>query len=289
MYRCCNIRGFLRFLIWLILLLAILLCFFSMKKNSANKAVSRHGEEDVFLPVIMYHSISDATPNDYIVTPKQIESDLKYLHDNGYTSVTAEELLDYVWHGGSLPQKPVLITLDDGFNNNYTNLLPLLEKYDAHAVVSVVGSYIDDNPNDGSFYPYLTWGNVNKMIKSGRFEIGNHTYDMHYMDGGRRGVKMLPCECPDDYAEAVNSDIFELQRLIDEKCGITPIIFAYPFGYCCKEIVPILKENGFLITLTCYEKPNYLSRNTDCLFELNRYNRSGLYSTVEFMKKVLSK
>ena len=94
------------------------------------KTLLTKAEEPVRLPVIMYHSICERTPNEYIVTPQQAESDLAWLKEHGYTSVSAQQLIEYTHGKGSLPDKPVLITLDDGFYNNLSEFLPLLEKYD---------------------------------------------------------------------------------------------------------------------------------------------------------------
>ena len=287
MYGCYNAARFFRLLALDAIIFGIIFAFVTVGKVFLHSSAEDQ-EEPVFLPVIMYHSISSLEKSEYNVTPEQIENDLKFLSQHGFKTVTAQELANYVFNGSTLPPKPVLITLDDGFLNNYTSLLPLLEKYDAFAIVSVVGSYIEARPDDGSFYPYLTWDNINVMLDSKRIEIGNHTYNMHSLNTERKGTKIMQGENSESYRSAVNEDISIMQQLIKENCGITPIAFAYPFGYCCKELVPVLKENGFLITLTCYERPNYIKRNADCLYELNRYNRSGLSSTEEFMTRALT-
>lgn len=246
--------------------------------------------DKIFLPVIMYHSIHEGAAADYEVTPFQIESDLKYLKENGYHSVSAQNLIDYVYNGGELPEKPVMITLDDGFYNNFYYLLPLLEKYDMTAIVSIVGTYTENDAVADPHIPeysYLTWEDINNMLDSGRFEIGNHTFDMHSSEGSRKGCHIKKDESSEEYYFAFENDISKLQTLIKENTGISPVIFTYPFGYTCKESIPILRENGFLITFNCYEKPNYITRDSDCLYEINRYNRSGLYSTQEFMSKAL--
>ncbi|MCD7891946.1 MAG: hypothetical protein LUG26_09530 [Ruminococcus sp.] len=69
--------------------------------------------------------------------------------------------------------------------------------------------------------------------------------------------------------------------------GSVPFVFAYPYGIVSRESLPVLRENGFLITLTCREIPNYITHDADCLFGLGRYNRSSLYSTEEYMQKLL--
>lgn len=244
----------------------------------------------IFLPVIMYHSIYDGTPQEYIVTPQQLNDDLRWLSENGYKSVTADELTDYVCGAGILPPKPVMITFDDGFYNNLSVALPILEKYDMSAVVSVVGAYTDNDAQadpHAERYSYLTWDDISELQASGRVEIGCHTYDMHSVTGKRKGCAKLPSESEEEYKELLQSDITLAQNRIAEHTGKRPIVFAYPFGAESPESVPVLRENGFIITLLCREAPNYITRKKECLYDLFRYNRSGFYTTQEFMEKVM--
>ena len=290
MYLCCNFRRFM----WLLMLDALIfaLCsgFFFIGKALLFSSAGESKDDAVFLPVIMYHSVYDGPVQEYIVTPQQFENDLKWLKANGYSSVTAQQLAEYACGSGELPDKPVLITLDDGFYNNLSAVLPLLEKYDMQAIVSVVGKYTDDyaaaDPH-AERYSYLTWEDISELIDSGRVEIGCHTYDMHSLYSGRKGCSKLSSETEEEYAQQLQNDIGLVQAEIKEHTGILPIVFAYPFGCKSGESVPVLRRNGFLITLLCREAPNYITRSPDSLYDLFRYNRSGLYSTEEFMEKVM--
>ena len=127
-------------------------------------AAPEQPREGVFLPVIMYHSIRDSQ-NDYQLSPADFERDLQYLQSHGYESVSVGELLAYTRGLGELPAHPVLLTFDDGFYNNLSDALPLLERYDMCAVVSVVGRYTDEiAPADPQVpaYSYLTWDDVDR-------------------------------------------------------------------------------------------------------------------------------
>lgn len=290
MYECYTAKRFFRLIMLDIIIFSICFIFFFIGKGIAFSADDKSRDEKVFLPIIMYHSIKNNSPNDYSVTPEQLENDLRYLKNNGYTSVTAQQLVDYTSGKGQLPEKPVLITLDDGFYNNLYYLVPLLEKYDMYAVISVVGSFVDNNAYADPHalqYSYLTWDDINELLDSGRIEIGNHTYNMHSNGSTRKGCSINPGESCEEYNEILKSDITLLQTEIHEHTGTLPFVFAYPYGYISKESMPVIKENGFLITLTCYERPNYIIRDPDCLYGLDRFNRSGNYSTEEFMQKAL--
>ena len=141
-------------------------------------------DESRELPVVMYHHISvdPARAGDYIVTPDILEGDLRYIAEHGYTAVSVGEILDYCAGRGELPEKPILITFDDGQLSVLTYALPLLERYDMCAVAAVVGAYCDAEetaPARDPEYSYLTWDEVAELAASGRFDIASHTQDMH--------------------------------------------------------------------------------------------------------------
>lgn len=254
------------------------------------KQLLTEAEEPIRLPVIMYHSIYTDTPTEYAVSPWQVESDLQWLKSNGYNTVTAEQVIAYTQNRGNLPENPVMITLDDGFFNNLSVLVPLLEKYDMTAVVSVVGSYIDNDaikdPHNPK-YSYLTWEDIEKLVESDRIEIGNHTYNMHSLYDGRIGCSRNNDESEEEYRKAISEDFQRLQREIRENIGFYPVVFTYPFGSVSRESLPVIRDSGFLMTLTCREQENYITRDPQCLYGIGRYNRSGLYSTEEYMAKIM--
>ncbi|MCQ2469045.1 MAG: polysaccharide deacetylase family protein [Ruminococcus sp.] len=253
---------------------------------------AKGSDKGAFLPVIMYHSVYGDKPQDYIVTPTQLENDLAWLRKNGYTSVTAEQVIAHTEGKYTLPERSVMITFDDGHYNNLSQALPLLEKYDMNAVISIVGRYTDDyaaaDPHCDA-YSYLTWEDISVLYASGRIEIGSHTYDMHSSTGRRKGCSIASGESTDDYCKVLRDDLVLLQNEIYAHTGTAPKVFAYPFGCISREGMPVLRELGFDMTLTCREGANYITRDKNCLYGIFRYNRSGSYFTDEFMRKILDK
>ena len=72
-----------------------------------------------------------------------MEQDFQYLKEQGYTAVLPDDLIAYANGEGQLPPKPILITFDDGYYNNYSYAFPLLKKYDMKAVISIVGNFTE--------------------------------------------------------------------------------------------------------------------------------------------------
>lgn len=249
----------------------------------------------VRLPVLLYHSIciEASGENQYTVSTERFESDLIWLKDHGFTSVSASQLIGYVENGSPLPSKPVLITFDDGYMNNYSLAFPLLQKYHMNAVVSVIGRKCDES--SGDMYPdlatsALNWGQVALMNSSGLVEIGNHTFDLHKISGGRKGADRLSGESDEDYAAVLTADLSHAQEKIAAACSspnlskdqshvraeAPSIIFAWPYGAYPSDgsADPILKELGFKMTLTSYQKVNTVYQGEpDSLFGLKRFLR----------------
>jgi len=237
-------------------------------------------EKELRMPVLMYHSIhSDpAKTGDYVITPEALEYDLQYLQQQGYTSVVMSDVIAYVQEGTPLPEKPVMITFDDGYYNNYLNAYPLLQKYEMQAVISIIVgetdkySAIDENRES---YSHLTWDMVNEMIESGTVEIQNHSYDLHHTTGSRRGVCQRGDETAEQYRKAVGEDLQKAQDRIEEMTGWRPNTFTYPFGSYSSGSEALLEELGFSASLGVEGRPFYLSRNAECLIRIPRYNRTG--------------
>ncbi len=247
-------------------------------------------ENDVKIPAIMYHNIKLLGGDDYCITPSLFKQDMQYLADNGYTTVFPSEIIDFVEKGTPLPEKPVLITIDDGYYAVSHYLLEYMVENDIKAVMNIVGAFTENAENSGEMnpnYSNMNWDEINKIIESGVFEIGNHSYDMHRLDI-RQGAKPNPDESFEDYTSALNDDTMKLQNLFAEKCEISPTTYAYPYGFYTKDTVQILSDMGFKLLLTCEQKTNYVNiGDSEKLLYFGRCNRPFSKSVEEYMQHAL--
>lgn len=248
----------------------------------------------VSVPIIMYHQISTRNDNlgRYILSLSELESDLQYIKEQGFTTVVVADLVKYVSGNGELPQKPIMLTFDDGYETGYTILYPLMKKYNMRAVVSVIGSLTDlytqiDDHNDR--YSYMTWDEIKELSKTSEIEIQNHSYDMHYAESGKRkGISKLKGESDDDYYNALYADVGKMQLLLMKKAQCKATAIAYPFGSYSKETTEICKRLGFECSFTCEERINKITKyNSASLFDLGRYNRPSGETSSEFFDRVL--
>jgi len=236
------------------------------------------------LPIIMYHEVDTKNLGKYIVSPKELEEDIIYLAKEGYTTITIEDLIAFEYNDIPLPQKPIMITFDDGYYSSCTLILPILQKYNCKAVISIVGKYVDESTDATYSNPYLNWAQVKELVDSPYVEIQNHSYSMHDLSK-RKGCSIIKGESYDKYKNKIIEDVGYLQSQINEKTGYTPKAFTYPYGIICEECDEILEELGFIATLSCYSGVNLLSKNQKELYKLKRYNRPSGINRVNFFKQ----
>ncbi|MEG1497660.1 MAG: polysaccharide deacetylase family protein [Clostridiales bacterium] len=249
--------------------------------------------EGVAIPIIMYHSVckDGGLACDYVVSTELFTNDMMYLKTNGYTTIFISDIVEYVHNNKPLPKKPIVVTFDDGFLNNLTYVLPILESLDIRAVISVVGIYTERytaEPDRNPVYAYLTWEDIKELAASQRIEIGNHTYSMHEL-GARQGSLKKSTENSEQYKELFTANVEKLQKALKSKVGITPSVFAYPYGFVSEESIPLIKNMGFKAALTCNEKMNYITHDEEQLYHLSRFNRPGNIETTEFMQRIAEK
>ena len=163
------------------------------------------------------------------VSVQKLESDFKWLADNGYTAILPRDLLTI----DTVQPKTVIITFDDGYYDNYLYMYPLLAKYGLKAEINVIVEWITEERKNG----WLTWDECREMSESGLVEIGSHSCLLHnpsnggsYILGGVNGVGREDGESDEDYIARITNDLQRSKDVIKERVGVEPIAFAYPYG-----------------------------------------------------------
>ena len=289
MYILVNMKKAMRYAVFP-LLAAIIVLIASGSGAAARLASAQQDSRKV--AIIMYHSIlkDSARQGKYVVSPAVLEADLKYLTENGYTTVTVSDLADYVFRGKELPEKPVMLTFDDGYYNNYLYAFPLMKKYNCKMVLSVVGTYSDqfsETKDENAYYSHCTWDEINEMMESGLVEIQNHSYNMHSYGSSRHGSRKRDSETKQQYTEVFTADVEKMQQRVKEMTGYTPTAFTYPYGAVCAEAEELIRQMGFIASFTCEEKITVISTDPESLYTLHRWLRpAGTDSKTYFEQTV---
>ncbi len=196
------------------------------------------------LYVLMYHSVAlDGTEcNAWTVTESTFRDHMQYILDRGYSVVGPSDLVS----GEPLPEKAVMITFDDGYADNVTRALPILEEFQYKAVVALITSCME---GDGSFW--MNWDMCRQAAEGGYLELGVHTHATHKYPG----IQRREGETQEEYEARLFADLETAIALIQEKTGTTPLHFAYPQGIVDEWAVDFINAH-FPVTVTSFEGVN---------------------------------
>ena len=236
--------------------------------------------EIVSLPILMYHHIDEHGDDSVTISESLLDEQFEYMYDNGYNTVSLDQLIGFVENGTPLPERPVMITFDDGYESNYTIAFKLLQKYGFCAVIFVVASDVGETP--GSLR-HFDWNEAREMVSSGHIQIASHTYDMHMNSlrcHNELGDSLYRPDALRRYGENQISynrsfivDYIKCQTLILQNLGFVPTAFAYPHGRYSDETESLLTLLGAKITLTTDTGINIIRRGEpESLRLLKRFN-----------------
>lgn len=247
------------------------------------------------LPVLMYHHFADEAKEGTVVTPARLREQMNALKEAGYRAVTIPQIIGYVEDGAPLPERPVLITMDDGYGSNLDVAAPILEETGMCATVFVIGI------NEGEeLYPHsgepmwqerFAFERAAPWVEKGIIDVQSHTYDMHqlasYGFSGRDGVLRLEGEGDEDYRQAILSDAEAFRQRREGRVATELLALAYPFGYYTEEADELMREAGYAVTFTIDERPNYLSIHSgSCLRMMGRVNVTDWVSGEGLVRKL---
>lgn len=207
--------------------------FFNLFKQSIKAAI--YFLKRIFLSenkavILMYHSIGDSKVF-FNVKRAEFETQMKFLKENNYNVVSAEKLLEYL-NKKDIPSKTVVITFDDGYQDNFLNAWPILKKYNFPATIFLAtGNVGSDFMIRGEVMRFLNWNEMSEMEASGLIDIEPHT-ETHQ--------KLNKLTTEETFAEINVS-----KKMIEEKLNKKCHFFSYPFGIYNDNIIKILKDFSF--------------------------------------------
>ncbi len=218
------------------------------------------------VPILMFHHVgvlppeADAIRTDLTVPPDVFDAEMKYLADQGYHSVHLTDVVNYLQTGAPLPPRPIVLTFDDGYDDNYLNAFPTLKDHGLTGTFFIITARAD-----AGSYGYMNWAQIEEMAANG-MEIGSHSVD-HLYDLGKLTK-------PRQWNEIKPADEALAAHFPD-----APRVFSYPSGSFNTNTESILAELGYVAAVTTRQG---VVQSSAAPFELKRIRIKGGWSAGTF-------
>lgn len=200
------------------------------------------------IPVLMYHSINYEKNNILRVPKEKFAAQMKWLYDNGYSTLSLDEVYDAVANDKEVPEKSVVLTFDDGYKDNYENAFPVLKKYNFKATVFMITDEIGDSKNG-----YLTAEQIKEMDSYG-IRVESHTLDHPDLDSLSY--------------EKQYKELAESKATLEKLLGRTVNFIAYPSGRYDSNTIKAAKKAGYKM---CFKMKGGIGSIDDNEYEFPRF------------------
>ncbi len=189
-------------------------------------------EKGIKVPILMYHNLLEgsAAGDGLNVSEAAFEDQMYHLKAHGYNTITFNDLYDHYMNESPLPENPVIITFDDGYESNYTIGYPILKKYSFNACIFIITNAIGNNG-------YLGEAQLKEITSSGVIDIQNHSASHSY-------------DLPVMSESKIGSELSESKIRLESITGIAVNIFCFPCGRYSQSLVDELIEQGYFFSVT---------------------------------------
>lgn len=209
-------------------------------------------------PILMYHYVEEpkatTTLKGLYLRPDIFENQLQELSQAGYQTVFVSEIAAELKAKKTIPAKTLALSFDDGYEDFYSIVFPLLKKYQVKATLYVIINKLDQ-PG------YLTRGQAKELAASNLVEIGSHTFN--HPDLRQKKFK------------DANFEISESRKILEQITGRPVLTFAYPFGYYNLESLKIVSSAGYLAAVSVNPGSRQAPDNLWLLNRLRPNDRQG--------------
>lgn len=212
------------------------------------------------VPILMYHYVEyvtdkrDTIRQSLDILPSIFDAQMKTLTDAGYTFLTASDLADILDGEKTLPQKPILITVDDGHWDLDTDILPILKKYHVKATAYIIPGFIGGSD-------FLSQEQLKDVINSGLVEIGAHTVHHIWLKGRPLSV--------------VQKEVDDSKTMLEQIYHLHVVSFAYPSGAFDEQAIAVVKADGLRTAVSTIPGIEQSNANRFFLYRLRPGARTG--------------
>lgn len=188
--------------------------------------------------ILVYHRFGPVVADSMTVTTAVFASQLKYLHDNGYTVVPLRDVVSFAAGHGQLPPRAVAITADDGHRTVFSDMRPLIERYRIPVTLFIYPSAI----SNASYA--MTWEQLAQLKATGFFSVESHTYWHPNFRVEKRRLS------PVEYTQFVDSQLAKSREILERRLGGHVTMLSWPFGIYDDELIAAARESGYAAAFT---------------------------------------
>ena len=225
------------------------------------------------VPILMYHNINDnySIENSNVeISNATFKEHMEAIRDTGYSTITFTEYINYCNGKGSLPEKPILLTFDDGYLNNYTNAFPILKEMNMKATIFIVTGRM--GMQGGVTYPHFTWEQAKEMENSGIIDIQCHT--TYHND--------LSVISDDDLVFELRKSRFMIYKYLGKKVEV----LAYPYGNYDDGVKKAAEKAGYKACVQIKLGLPGVNRKGEDLYALKRITAFGTMSGKDLIENI---
>lgn len=183
--------------------------------------------------ILVYHRFGPVVADSMTVTTAVFASQLKYLHDNGYTIVPLQDVVNFAAGHGDLPARAVAISADDGHRTVFSDMKPLVERYRIPVTLFIYPSAI----SNASYA--MTWEQLAELKSTGLFSVESHSY---WHPNFRIEKRRLSAE---DYRKFVDSQLDKSRQVLEGRLDGRVTMLSWPFGIYDDELIAAAKKSGY--------------------------------------------
>ena len=216
------------------------------------------------VPILMYHDILPTKEVFFDVTPKELEADFELMKSKGVTPISLDQLIIHLRTGSPLPEKPVLLTFDDGYGGHYEYVYPLLKKYKYPAVFSVYTKNMGINTGRS----HVTWEQLKIMVEDPLVTIAGHS-------------KTHPPDLTKLSDEELIREIKESKEILEKELGKSIRYFTYPTGKNDERVRKVVEEAGYIAAFTMDDADEKFAGESENLLAIERFGQSRLEELVD--------
>lgn len=193
-----------------------------------------HFKNSAHASILLYHHVSESTPRITSVSADELREHLEYLRDNDFTVVDIRDAIAAARGEKSIPEKSVVITFDDAYQNIFTNGRPILNEFDVPWTLFVTTDPVGSRPGQ-----YMSWDQIRELHEEG-VVIANHTLDHAHLPRRNDG------ESEQQWLQRMRDNILAAEAKIEEEVGVSYKLFAYPYGEYDNKLADLVAELGFV-------------------------------------------